>query len=234
MPTLQAVVEEPTAAGHQNLGHFAMTIIVASALGRFIRSSLERSTHSVHLPWDPRSKYYVAHRILLHFESHSPCTLATFNDILRQEFTINNVIDQQRAGHFIFSHALFHLNHCLLNHPFVLHHLFRLCPAPVPLSFVQEALYRCHTHATRLLELLHDAQQFGPLVESSFYGYCAMAPGIVLCLYKQHQDPAIAKASNEKVRMALNFLERKPVRWANRVHLVSPTVAGALPLPVGI
>lgn len=226
MPTLKAVVEDPTAAGHQNLGHFAMTIIVASALGRFIRSSLKRSIHSVHLPWDPRSKYYIAHSILLHFESHSPCSLATFSDVVRQEFIINNVIDQQRAGHFVFSHALFHLNHCLLNHPFVLHHLFQLCPGPIPLSFVQEALHRCYTHATRLLELLYDAQRFGPLVESSFYGYCAMAPGIILRLYTQHQDSGIAKASSEKVQLALDFLDRKPIRWANRVHLVSHDCCG--------
>lgn len=216
-------MESPTEPDHQNLDHFAMTIIMASALGRFIRFNFKRSRNSSYVPWDPRSKFYMAHSILLHFESHSPCTFATLSDTLRQQFTYNNSVDHQRAGHFVFSHALFHLNHCLLNHPFILHHMFQRCSAPVPPSFVREALHRCYSHATQLLDLLHDAQQFGHLVDSSFYGYCAMAPGIIHSLYQKYHEPVMAKTSSDRVQLAISFLERKPARWANHVHMVSNT-----------
>lgn len=221
VPTLEAVMESPTVPHHQNLDHFAMTIVMASTLGSFLRSSFKRSPNNTRVPWDPRSKFYMAHSILLHFESHSPCTFATLSDILHQQFALNNAVDQQQAGHFVFSHALFHLNHCLLNHPFILHHVFQRCPTPVPPSFVREALQRCYLHATELLDLLRDAQHFGHLVDSSFYGYCAMAAGIIHRLFEKYQDPTMTETSGEKVQVALSFLDRTPIRWKNHAHMVS-------------
>lgn len=214
-------MENSTASNHQNIGHFAMTIIMASTLGGFIRSSLKWSPNNTRVLWDSRSEYSRAHSVLLHFESQSSCSFATLGDVLQHQFTTNGLIDHQQASHFVYSHGLFHLNHCLLNHPFILHHLFQRCPVPVPPSFIQEALQKCHLHAAQLLDLLQDAQRFGPVVESSFYGYCAMTSGIINRLYENSQDPAIGKAASERVRMALSFLERKPPRWSNHVHMVS-------------
>ena len=220
MVTLEDVVENPTPSNHQNLDHFAMTILMASALGRFIRSSLKRSPYNIHPPWDSRSKFHSVHSILLHFESYSPCTFSTVAKILDRDFTVDGVVDRQRAGHFIYSHALFHLNHCLLNHPFVLHHYFLQCSVPIPLSFVQEALQRCHKHAKELLDLLTDVQKCGSLVESSFYGFCALTPGLIHRLYTHHEDIDMARVSKEKVQVALDFLTRQPVRWTNQSYMV--------------
>ena len=214
-------MENPTAPDHQNLDHFAMTIVMASTLGISLRSSLKLSRNSSRVPWDPRSRFYTAHSILLQFESHSPCTFATLSETLHQQFSLDNAADQQRAGHFIFSHALFHLNHCLLNHPVILHHMFQRCPAPVPPSFVREALQRCYLHATELLDLLRDAQNSGHLMGSSFYGYCAMAAGIIQRLSEQCENPVMTEASSEKVQMALLFLNRTPMRWKSHTLMVS-------------
>lgn len=71
--------------------------------------------------------------------------------------------------------------------------------------------------------MLSDAQQYGRLVQSSFYGYCAMLPGVIHRLYESHDDPAVSAASRERARVALNFLEAKPVRWPifnNMAHLL--------------
>ncbi|KIX04368.1 uncharacterized protein Z518_05236 [Rhinocladiella mackenziei CBS 650.93] len=214
MPTLESVIENPTASNHQDLDHFAMLVLMASTLGRFARFSLKHAANNTHVPWDPRSKFYNVHSSLLHFESLSPCMLASVADILRTNFTFNGQVDKQRAGHFIFSHALFHLNHCLLNHPFILLRLFDPCQAQIPLSFVQEALDRCHKHATELLDLLRDAHQCGPVVHLSFYGYCALVSGVIQRLYASHTSHDIARASSEKVQASMSFLEGKPARWA--------------------
>lgn len=196
-----------------------MTVTVASALGRFIRMAMKRSPKGQHMPWEPRSQYYDVHSILLHFESLSPCALSTVTETLQYQFTFDGSVDKQRAGHFLYSHAMFHLVHCLLNHPFILYHLLQPCMAPVPPSWVQEALQRCHKHATELLSLLHDAQQYGRLVQSSFYGYCALAPGVIHRLYESHEDPAIAAASRERYWTALAFLEAKPMRWPSFANM---------------
>ncbi|CAK4033725.1 Fungal specific transcription factor domain-containing [Lecanosticta acicola] len=218
-PTLEAVIDDPTAPNHQNLDYFAMTVTMASALGRFIRMAMKRTPKSHVVPWDPRSPYYEVHSILLHFESLSPCAVSTVTETLQYQFTFDGAVDKQRAGHFLYSHAMFHLIHCLLNHPFILHHILQPCMAPVPLSWVQEALTRCHKHATELLALLHDAQQYGRLVQSSFYGYCALAAGVIHRLYESHEDPATAAASRDRSWAALAFLDAKPVRWPSFANM---------------
>ncbi|KAK4505483.1 hypothetical protein PRZ48_003446 [Zasmidium cellare] len=210
-PTLEAVIEEPTAPGHQDLDYFAMTVLMASAMGRFIRGS--------YAMWDPRSPYYDVHSILLHFESLSPCSLSTITETLQYQFTFDGQVDKQRAGHFLYSHALYHLTHCLLNHPFVFHHILQQISAQVPPGFVAEGLARCHRHATELLGMLQDAQQYGRLVQSSFYGYCAMLCGGIHRLYETHDDSAISSASRERARAALDFLEAKPVLWPIFNHM---------------
>lgn len=240
-PTLQAVIEDPTAPGHQNLDYFATTVLIASALGRFIRLgraratawsypltcadrfALKRSPRTQYVMWDPRSPYHDVHSILLHFESLSPCPLSTVTETLQYQFTFDCQVDKQRAGHFLYSHAIYHTTHCLLNHPFIFHHILQQTTAQVPPSFIIEGLARCHKHATELLRMLQDAEQYGRLVQSSFYGYCAMLAGIVHRLYESHEDPGIASASRDRARAALDFLEAKPVRWPifnNMAHLL--------------
>lgn len=220
VPTLDAVIDDPTASANQNLDWYAMTVLMAAALGQFVRYGL-RHTPSTSVPWDPRSKYYSVHSILLHFESLSPCTLSTMSECLRDQFTFDESFGKQRAGHFVFSHALFHLNHCLLNHPFILYHIFEPCRASIPLSFVQEALQRCYKHATDLLNLVQDAQDNGGFAQSSFYGYFALAPGMIHRLFASHDDSQISNTSKDLAQAALSFLERKPVRWEIFTYMVS-------------
>lgn len=224
VPTLTAVVESPTAYNHSSLDVFALSIMMASALSRFIRFALKRTFNSLHILWDPRSKYHEVHSILLHFESHSPCAFTPVTDTLQQLFTYDGVPDPRRAGHFLFSQALFHLNHCLLNHPFILYRIFHSYTGPVPLSFVQEALERCYKHASDLLDLIRDADNYGPFIHPSFFGYCSMSAGLINRLYEKHEDPTIAQAASDRVKLALEFLERKPPRWGHVTNMVSEDI----------
>lgn len=80
--------------------------------------------------WDPRSEYLIINRSLLHFETLSPCALGSITEILQHQFTFDGAIDKQRAGHFLYSHALFHHVHCLLKHPLILYRVLQPCSDP--------------------------------------------------------------------------------------------------------
>ncbi|KAH0842316.1 hypothetical protein FOPE_07257 [Fonsecaea pedrosoi] len=224
VPTLTSVVENPSGANHQNLDPFAMTIIMASALGRFIRFSLKRTLNTTHVLWDPRSKYYEVQSILLYYESHSPCAFSTISEVLNRHPSFSESTSPSHVSHIIYSHALYHLNNCLLNHPFILYRFFQAYTAPVPLSFVQEALQRCRRHATNLLELLIDLETYGPLSHPSFYGYCAMAAGVIHSIYEKSEDAEVAQASRKQLQSALSFLQREPVRWGHVGHMFKGTL----------
>ncbi|KAJ9606277.1 hypothetical protein H2200_009238 [Cladophialophora chaetospira] len=218
VPTLTDVYDNPS-TNHTTFDPFAMTITMASALGHFIRFSSKRTLNKSIVLWDPRSKYYEVNSILLFYESQSPCTFTSVAETLRQATTLSGSLSTSQVSHIVFAHALYHLNQCLLNHPFMLYRFFHSYSAPVPLSFVQEALQRCKRHATSLLELLTDLEEYGPLSHLSFYGYCAMAAGVVHRLYEKSDDPQTAQASRRKVQTALNFLQREPVRWSHVGHM---------------
>ncbi|KIX97672.1 uncharacterized protein Z520_06450 [Fonsecaea multimorphosa CBS 102226] len=215
VPILTAVVENPSGSNHQNLDPFAMTIIMASALGRFIRFSLKRTLNTTHVLWDPRSKYYEVQSILLFYESHSPCAFSTISEALNRQPSFTESASPSQVSHIVYAHALYHLNNCLLNHPFILYRFFQAYTLPVPLSFVQEALQRCQKHATNLLELLDDLETYGPLSHPSFYGYCAMAAGVIHSIYEKSDDAEVAQNSRKHVQAALKFLQREPVRWGH-------------------
>ncbi|KAK5293364.1 hypothetical protein LTR99_009810 [Exophiala xenobiotica] len=221
IPTLTTIIDHDNFSNLQNLDWFPWTILMASALGRLIRYSLKHALVGGHVLWDPRSKYYGVHKILLQFESHSPCTFGSTGSVLRQNLSLDGSLRQSRIGHLIFSQALFHVNHCLLNHPFILYRFFHTYTGPVPLSFAQEALQRCHNHATGLLNLLQEVASFGPLAHPSFYGYCGMAAGVISRLFEHHEDADTCKTSKGNSQAAQRLVEAKPVRWAHVGHMAT-------------
>lgn len=225
MPTLEAVIDDAQGLQYQNLDYFALTALMACTLGQFIRYSLKRSSVGTYAPWDSRSSHCKIHGMLLQYESHSLLTYASLGEVLQNQRTIGTSLDQPRVGHLVFSQALFHVNHCLLNHPFVLYHLFQRSTALVPLSFAREALQRSQSHAAQLLDLVQEAQDCGRLAESSFFGYCVMLSGVIFRLYEHHRDAVTASESETRVAKALQYLERQPVRWAFHPIMVCHTLS---------
>lgn len=216
MPILTSIIDDPRGLQYQKLDYFALTTVMACTLGRFIRYSLKRALVEKFPPWDSRSSYTQIHSMLLHYETSSPFTYGGASQIIQ-----NQLSHQHRLGHLIFSQALFHLNYCLLNHPFILYHHFRSSATPIPLSFARETLQRSFFHAGKLLDLIQDAQDNGRFAESSFFGYCAMVPGIIFRLYEQGEDPSVAEVSRERVAATLEYLERRPTRWQFHPIMVS-------------
>lgn len=61
----------------------------------------------------------------------------TLSQVLREDFTLDGSIDQQRLGHLLFSQMLFHLCHCLLSHPFLLREKLKAVQRQPPPSFLR-------------------------------------------------------------------------------------------------
>lgn len=103
-------------------------------------------------------------------------------------------IDPPRAGHAIFSVLLFHLCHCLLNHPFLLHQKVDASGLRVPATWMKNSLRSGVEHARALSALVRDAETAGFVMPTSFHGYFLLVAGSIDALYSYSPDP---KTQNE-------------------------------------
>ncbi|KAL2678640.1 hypothetical protein Neosp_009390 [[Neocosmospora] mangrovei] len=164
-------------------GHFTLAILVASALGRCARYVLhERETDDV-LPWDSRSEFAAINSFLLLTEQHLHVEDISVNDIIANNTLPDGSLDHQTVGHAIFARVVFHLCHCLLNHPFLLALRLQKLKSKAPSSFLSRSFQTCTEHACKIPALLDQAQKAGCHVEASFYAYSTCLAGSVLSLF---------------------------------------------------
>lgn len=164
-------------------GHFTLAILVASALGRCARYVLhERETDDV-LPWDSRSEFAAINSFLLLTEQHLHVEDLSVNDIIANNTLPDGSLDHQTVGHAIFARVVFHLCHCLLNHPFLLALRLQKLKSKAPSSFLSRSFQTCSEHACKIPALLDQAQKAGCHVEASFYAYSTCLAGSVLSLF---------------------------------------------------
>lgn len=204
----------------EKLGWFALTIFMASALGRIARYNLQQSSTNVFSPWDSRSEFASTWSMLLTFETYSNPLDATFTELLDRESATNSSTDRQVAGHLVFSQLLYHLNQCLLHHPFLLHQRLRSYKANVPPSFIKEVLQRSKVHAEHLTDLLQTIQQRGCCAHPSFFGYGAVTAGLIHRLYEISEDQSTTSTAHQYYLSSLAFLDRKPVAWDHFPRMV--------------
>ncbi|KAE8393877.1 hypothetical protein BDV23DRAFT_29129 [Aspergillus alliaceus] len=163
-------------------------------------------------PWDTRSEFSSTISSLLLFESYSKVA----------DQSIWDSIDRKGLGHRIFAQTLFHLCHCLLNHPFLLHLRLKPFGCKAPRSFAARALQMGVDHAVSLVGLLRDAFEAGCLVESSFYAYCfSIATGIFSVASHAAPDGVAYRPSEMlcHVHIGLEALERLAHLWVHAANM---------------
>lgn len=213
-PTLALLNEIPDVAPLEKDDHFAKTIFMASVLGRVVRFGFQQTSGGSCVPWDSRSEYAHIHGILLSFETYSDAADSSFATALDRDFTSNDLVDFPLSGHFCFSHALYHLNHCLLHHPFLLRQrLKRHRSIKVPPSFLREAIQRSDDHATHLVTMLQALQARGYVAYPSFYGYCAMVAGVIHRLHTANENAVGQTVAAELFDACINFLGANAGPW---------------------
>ncbi|XHG09050.1 hypothetical protein AWENTII_012129 [Aspergillus wentii] len=181
---------------------FALTILMASIFGRCTRYFHQKRGADEIPPWDTKSEFASITSSLLFLETYSHIGSKSISDLIHENLQPDGTVDHQQVGHLVFAHAIFHLCHCLLNHPFSLRLRLRPFGSKTPASFVSRALQGSGEHARQLLDLLKEASDSGCFIESSFYAYCIAIPGGILSLYS-HLDIQSGSESSD----ALNYFQ---------------------------
>ncbi|KIW40296.1 hypothetical protein, variant 2 [Exophiala oligosperma] len=204
--TLQALQDLPDSEIPQSLSQFAQTVLMASALGKVERFSLQKHiSGSQYKLWHNRSEYSRIYSLLLDFETYSDANLVPFAEALDRWYGTGDAIDQRRAGHFVFSAILYHLNQCLLHHPFLLRNHVKGCKTRVPATFLKQALRQGLEHATLLTSALRVVQRRG-LSLASFYAYACTVAATIHKLYTFHEDERVSSNSKTLFDCSLDFL----------------------------
>lgn len=200
---------------------FALVVLMASIFGRCTRYVHQSKKMEEIPPWDPKSEFSAINSSLLLLESYSKSSNWQLSDILHGSVQADATVDRQEIGHLIFAHTLFHLCHCLLNHPFLVRRWLKPYGAKAPASFSSRALQDGCDHAAQLMDLLQQANDHGCLVESSFYAYCiAVAGGIHSLATHFNQDRGRETNNVIYLQQSIDSLERLAKLWVHAGNIV--------------
>lgn len=209
---------------------FAMTILMASIVGRCTRYLCSGKDETA--PWDTKSEYSGINALLLLLESHVKIDVtARLREMAgsgqQDNYTLRR--QQQTLNQYIFAQTLFHLCHCLLNHPFFLHNCFRPYQTKVPRSFATRAIQTGVDHAILLVRLLQSASDTGVRTESSFYTYSIAVASGILSLASNGERPIVNYQRSDMLDYfgrTVGMLDRLARIWPNAANMVS----GILPI----
>lgn len=203
-------------------GQFALLVLMACVLGRCARYMLDnRQAMNEHPPFNPHSDYVTISSVLLYYESYIDAG-SSLDDVVRTEMLEKDgLIDQQMVGHMILSRVLFHLCHCLLNHPFLLRQRVDAATSKTPTTWLARSLNAGVQHADLLTAVFCDAKNIGCRVTTSFYGYCLLISGTIHCLNTHSTDKALQERSMEYLKSDISYLDEIARYWKNNTLIVS-------------
>lgn len=199
---------------------------MASIFGRCTRYVHQNRRADEIPPWDPKSEFSAINSSLLLLESYSKIGNRRISEILQSDNQQNEIIDRQQVGHFVFAYTLFHLCHCLLNHPFLVRLRLKAFGSKAPASFSARSLQVGCDHARQLIDVLRDAHENGCLIESSFYAYCIAIAGGVHSLASHFEYQNTERRQSDILHYfneSLHALKRLAKLWIHAANMVSPS-----------
>lgn len=210
---------------HKNLSDFFLTILAASVLSKCSRTALYDRDVDQRLPWESTSDFAAANSLLplLEFRLFGKGQAADgAND---QETEPER---PQLSEHFIFAQTLFHLCHCLLNHPFLLRmRLKKLGLNAPPRTFLTRAFRNGLNNACRLIDTIQNAREARIRVNTSFYGYCASLAGSIIILHLDVRTGVNLDRDfdlNYACEQSFGFLQHLEPRWDHAYSIVSAII----------
>lgn len=212
------------------IGYSAFLCLTASTLGRIERYYLRRRDDACQfLPWRSHCEWSSIQSTLLACESYSPQGFIDFNVVLDRQ----NIPGASKhthiliMGQFCFSHALYFLNQCLLNHPFLLRCWLRSSTGPCPPSFLRQTFMACYENAANLTRLLQTLMK-RRICLASFLGQCALVAGVIHRLFQFSGEPLLRDSACTLYNSTLEFLHQAPGRWRHFPRLVSILLTSVL------
>jgi hypothetical protein len=219
-PTLAEIHDIPDKAPLKSSDHFALTIFMVSAFGDVIRWAFNHSASKSRPPWDARSNFARINGILTSFESYSDACDGNFAEILDRDFVFDGKLDDRAACHFSYAHILYHVNQCLLHHPFLIRQQLRSLEVKIPVSFLRNAVEKSKEHAVQMTTILHILQQRGCKTYPSFYGYTAGLAGLIHRLHANDPHCVETWAAEANFDACAQFLDQEPVLWESYRRIV--------------
>lgn len=215
-PTLKVLDESPPDQ-LGNFGALAKVILLTSTLSRIAGFSLQQSWQAqIEPPWTQNSEYAKLitrlNSLSTYFDKRQPFDPTSWSSGGRE--------DSNEIALCIFSHILYHLCYCILQHPFVLKRRHRPNDTPFPSDFLSDNLQKNWQHAQDLTHTLSYATQKKMPTWSSFYAYCSLVAGTINCLHCLSTEENIQKMSELAVQMSFLFLERQAKLYRNSAQMV--------------
>jgi hypothetical protein len=203
-------------------GIFGLTILAASILGDCARYNLQGRGFDEIPPWNAQSEYTKINSSLLLLESYLPFGSRDGKDPVGDSFTSTDRQKRHVAERLVFPCMLFHVCHCLINHPFLLRLRVKKLASKAPASFASHAIQSCLEHASQLSSLLNRAMAAGCNLNTSFYVYAAILTGTIHSMrshleYQGGGDPAPMLLC---VDHSFKFLERMANTWGHASNMV--------------
>ncbi|EXJ77046.1 hypothetical protein A1O3_10204 [Capronia epimyces CBS 606.96] len=221
VPDLRALFEISGCGANQSMDLFAQTILMASVLGRIERHSLQhQSSKDRFPPWDSRSDFAAIYSMLLNFEAQSEITTVSLSSTIGRHIGPDGLHDHAAAGHLAFSTILYHMNQCLLHHPFLLRKRLDSCPGKHSPSFLREARRRSLEHAYQLTGALRAVQNQGFNL-SSFYAYAMIVAGSIHRLFMHHDDEWTRRTARQLFDYSLGFLDSGNGVWEHYARIAT-------------
>ncbi|KAI1615969.1 fungal-specific transcription factor domain-containing protein [Exophiala viscosa] len=221
VPVLRTLSDFSTGAADQILDYFAQTVLMASALGRVQRHILQhRGSTDPFPPWDSRSDFANINSMLLNFEAQSDITRLSFSTTIAQFVSPDGTRDHPGAGHLIFANMLYHMNQCLLHHPFLLRKRLEACKAKVSLTFRGEALRRGLEHANQLTVVLRTAQKQGFTI-GSFFSYAMIVAGTIHKLFTHHENEWTRHTAQQLYEQSVGFFDGGKATWNHFIPIAT-------------
>ncbi|ETS77220.1 hypothetical protein PFICI_11094 [Pestalotiopsis fici W106-1] len=237
--TLDDVLDIPLEAPLEPSAPFALAIFMASVLGHVVRWTLQQKPDESRLPWDCRSTFSRIRGALLSFESYTEATesFEAFESALKQSLPDQDDVSSSATScHFVFSHVLYHINQCLLYHPFLVRQRLKAHDTKIPPSFLREAIRNSHEHAVFLARILNRYLQRPSDTTPSFFGYAAVLAGGILHLHTLAAAASSLSSSSsgpwnsaELLAVCVRFLDQGPTSWESFRRMGSILKALSIP-----
>ncbi|KAH8701501.1 fungal-specific transcription factor domain-containing protein [Talaromyces proteolyticus] len=203
-------------------GWFGISVGIAAVLGKTVKFMMSNNDKENVASWNSTSEYGSIHADLDRFREivskDENMVLSTMKDRLNR--------NHERTAHKILSCTVYHLAHCLLDHPFLwAMKTLRLYPNPnIPHlhpSWIRKSLTSSLQHACSLTNLLVSAKSAGYVPIPSFYSYCMMVAGSIHALYYHCRNNR--ESSSEYLNSSIQYFVNLADLWDE-----SPTLADGL------
>ncbi|KAI8649431.1 hypothetical protein NCS56_01491400 [Fusarium sp. Ph1] len=134
--------------------NFALVILAATALGRCAKHVLQDREMDNVRPYDHKPLPLDPDCLLMLVDHHLQMQGPSLDTALSKYRKLDGMLDDQVVGHIVFARVVFHLCHCLLNHPLLIRlRLQRLKVRISPVVFARAVQASCD-HACELVTLL--------------------------------------------------------------------------------